>query len=136
MAAPTPERMRAFFERHVELWNAGKKDEWMTNFRDLVTGDFSLEDPVGNPPQRGFAAMSDIWDMSPNAEWKLAIEMLFVCGNELAAVISNDGAIEGQPISIKSIELYTFGDDGSLTGKVYRDVLEGGAYEEWSAQEH
>jgi len=133
MGVPTPEQIRSGLERHVELWNAGDKDTWLAMWQSLITGEPTMEDPVGTPLKRGWEQMSDAWDHSPNEAWKLTIETLYVCGNEAAAVIRNDGNIDGTPISMRSIEIYAFHDDGSSHTKTYFDQPAGGEYAQWNA---
>jgi hypothetical protein len=65
-----------------------------------------MEDPVGTPIKRGWDVMSEAWDTSPNADWKLGIGLLNVCGSAAAAVIRNSGTVNGEPTLIESIEIY------------------------------
>src|SRR5690606_10222249 len=47
MAAPTREQMLEFARGYVELWNAGKKAEWIANWKKIAPGGFKMFDPVG-----------------------------------------------------------------------------------------
>src|SRR5437899_2088145 len=113
MSAPSAAEIRNAVERHVELWNAGDKEAWLAHWKRIVPGEITM-DAVGTPLKRGWDTMAEVWDASPNADWKLAIGMLYVCGSTGAAVIRNSGAVNGQPTLIESIEIYQFRDDGSL----------------------
>jgi hypothetical protein len=134
MAAPTPDQMRSMIEQHVANWNAGDKEAWLTGLRAAVPGDFTMEDPVGTPVKRGWEVMGEAWDASPNAEWKLTIEKLFVCGNEVAALMRSDGVVQGAPTTVLGIEIVRFGEDGSAHWKTYFDIPEGSQYGEWTSQ--
>lgn len=134
MAAPSSDEIRRGLERHVELWNAGDKEAWIASWRSLVSGEPAMEDPVGTPLKRGWDTMLEAWDRSPNEAWKLTIETLYVCANEAALVIRNNGSVGGTSVSMRSVEIYAFGDDGSCHTKTYFDQPEGGAYANWNAE--
>jgi len=133
MAAPSAEEIRAAVERHVELWNAGDKEAWLAHWQAVVPGEVTMEDPVGTPTKRGWDVMSEVWDASPNADWQLGIGLLHVCGSTGAAVIRNQGAVNGQPTLIESIEIYRFGDDGSLHTQTFWELAAGNEYAQWTA---
>ena len=134
MPAPNADEIRALITQHVELWNAGDKDAWLGAWQAALPGGVSMEDPVGTPVKRGWDLLADAWDASPNQDWKLSIDRLIVCGNESAAIIRNEGSIGGNPITVISIEVSQFGDDGSVHTKTYWEAPEGGTgYAEWTA---
>jgi hypothetical protein len=134
MPLPSPEEMRSMIEQHVENWNAGDKEAWLAGLARLVRGDFSMEDPVGTPVKHGWDVMSEAWDASPNADWKLTIEQLFVCGNEVATLMRSDGVVQGQPVSVLGIEVLQFREDGSAHWKTYMQLPDGSEYAEWTSR--
>ena len=134
MSAPTVEAIRAAVERHIELWNAGDKEAWLAHWKRVVPGEVTMEDPVGTPLKRGWDVMAEVWDTSPNADWKLGIGMLYVCGTTAAAVIRNSGTVNSQPTLIESIEIYKFGDDGSLHTSTFWDLSIGNEYAQWTEE--
>ncbi|OBF60237.1 hypothetical protein A5787_19705 [Mycobacterium sp. 852002-50816_SCH5313054-b] len=134
MSAPTAKEIRAALERHVQLWNAGDKEAWLGHWKRVVPGEVTMEDPVGTPVKRGWDVMGEVWDASPNADWKLGIDLLHVCGATGAAVIRNSGAVNGEPAVIQSIEVYKFGDDGSLHTSTFWDLSAGNEYAQWTAE--
>jgi hypothetical protein len=123
MGTPTADEIRAVLERHVELWNAGDKEAWLANWRTLVTADdVTLQDPVGTAPKRGFdAALSGEWDRTRD-DWKLDVQELITCGNEVALFVQNDGIVEGVAIALDTVEIYRFGDAGSLDARIYWEL--------------
>lgn len=133
MAAPSADEIRDAVHRHTELWNAGDKAVWLAHWQRIVTGEITMEDPVGTPMKRGWDVMGEVWDASPNADWKLSVEKLYVCGTTGAAVIRNAGSVAGTPTVIESIEIYTFGDDGSLHTQTYWELADGNEYAQWTA---
>lgn len=134
MSAPTAEEIRAALEQHVQLWNAGDKQAWLSHWQRVVPGEVTMEDPVGTPVKRGWDVMAEVWDASPNADWKLGIDLLYVCGATGAAVIRNSGSVNGEPAVIQSIEIYRFGDDGSLHTSTFWDLAAGNEYAQWTAE--
>jgi hypothetical protein len=100
----------------------------------VVPGEVTMEDPVGTPVKRGWDVMAEVWDASPNADWQLGIGMLYVCGSTGAAVIRNSGSVNGQPTLIESIEVYRFGDDGSLHTQTFWELAAGNEYAQWTAE--
>ena len=134
MAAPTADQIREALEQHVALWNRGDKEGWLAAWKSLVPGEVTMEDPVGTPVKRGWDVMGEVWDASPNADWKLSIEKLYVCASTGAAVIRNAGTVAGTPTVIESIEVYEFRDDGSLHTKTFWELAEGNEYAQWTAE--
>jgi hypothetical protein len=134
MSAPTAETIRAALERHVELWNAGDKEAWLAHWKQVVPGEVTMEDPVGTPLKRGWDVMEQVWDASPNADWKLGVDLLHVCGTTGAAVIRNSGTVNGTPMLVQSIEIYKFGDDGSLHVSTFWDLSIGNEYSQWTKE--
>ena len=65
--------------------------------------------------------MSEAWDNSPNADWKLTILKMVVCGNEAALLMQSDGVVQGAPVVVESLETVQFRDDGSVHWKTYFD---------------
>ena len=48
MTVPTKKERLAHAEKHCELWNAGKKEEWIASWRTIVdTDQVVMFDPVG-----------------------------------------------------------------------------------------
>ena len=133
MAAPTADEIRAALEQHVALWNAGDKEAWLAAWKAVVPGEVSMEDPVGTPVKRGWDVMAEVWDASPNADWKLSILKLYVCASTGAAIIRNEGSVAGTPTVIESIEVYEFRDDGSLHTKTFWELAQGNEYAQWTA---
>jgi hypothetical protein len=122
-------------EHHVELWNAGDKEAWLSHIKQASPGGLTMEDPVGTPIKHGHDIMNEVWDLahSGRESWTLSIDHLVICGHELAMVINNEGIIQGTPVVVRSIETYRFDDDGSLLIRTYHDIPAGSAYGEWTA---
>ena len=61
---PSRQARLAHAAKHAELWNAGKKDEWVASWRTICPGEVRMFDPVGTEEKRGFeTATSDAFDM-------------------------------------------------------------------------
>src|ERR1700742_2862196 len=127
------EEIRAAIGRHVELWNAGDKEAWLAHWKRVVPGEVVMEDPVGTPAKRGWDFQGEAWDRA-NAEWKLSIGLLYVSGSTGAAVIRNAGSVNGEATVVESIEIYAFGDDGSLRISTFWPLSIGNEYAQWTAE--
>jgi hypothetical protein len=44
---PSRRARLAHAAKHAELWNAGKKDDWVASWRTIRPGDVRMFDPVG-----------------------------------------------------------------------------------------
>ena len=51
-------------------------------------------------------------------------DLIYVCGNEIAWVMENTFTKDGQSSLLRSIEVYRFGDDGSVEIRTHYDVPE------------
>ena len=64
MGVPSREARQAHARQHCELWNAGKKDEFVASWRTIAMGDVTMFDPVGTKAKHGFEyATSHAFDM-------------------------------------------------------------------------
>ncbi len=120
MTALRPDEMRAAIERHIALWNAGEKEPWLAAWRTVSSGGVTAEDPVGTPMRQGPDVFSDLWDHTVGV-WTLTVEHLVACANEVAMVVRNEGTVGGENVTVRSIELYRFGEDETLSIRTYFD---------------
>ncbi|HPG27694.1 MAG: hypothetical protein H6748_03135 [Spirochaetaceae bacterium] len=124
MAVPTREALLAWAEGYVKHWNSGDKAAWVANWKSVAPGNLVMVDPVGTPPRSGFeACCADPYDLfQPQTEFYVDPETRFVCGNEVGWVMTNIFRKDGQEQRMKSIEVYRFGDDGSVEIRTHYDV--------------
>ena len=123
-AVPSRQARLAHAAQHAELWNAGKKEEWVASWRTIVPGDVRMFDPVGTEEKLGFdAATSDAFDMFQSI---LKIKMLTVQvdGNEMAWVCENYFGTEPNVQMAYSIETFAWDDEGNLLIKTYYPMPE------------
>jgi hypothetical protein len=121
---PSRKARLAHAAKHAELWNAGKKDEWVESWRTICPGEVTMFDPVGTEEKRGFgAATSDAFDMFQSI---LKIKMLTVQvnGDEMAWVCENFFGAEPNVQSAYSIETFAWDRDGNLLIKTYYPMPE------------
>ena len=92
MGVPSRAARLAHAGRYCELWNAGRKDEWVASWRTIVQGEVTMFDPVGTKPKHGFdVAMSRAFDQfQPVTE--LHMVTVKANGPEMAWVIDNPSA--------------------------------------------
>jgi hypothetical protein len=105
--------------KHADLWNAGKKDEWVASWRTICPGEVRMLDPVGTEEKHGFdAATSDAFDMFQSI-LKIKMITVQVNGNEMAWVCENHFGSEPNVQMAHSIETFAWADDGNLLIKTY-----------------
>ncbi len=124
MALPTKEALSIWADGYVDLWNSGDKQAWIQNWKNVAPGDFVMVDPVGTPPKSGFVeCAADPYDLfQPNLTMYVDPTTRFICANEVAWVMENSFVKDGQTSVLKSIEMYRFGDDGSVEIRTLYDV--------------
>ncbi|BBY24950.1 hypothetical protein [Mycobacterium stomatepiae] len=110
--------------QHADLWNAGKKDEWVASWRTICPGEVRMFDPVGTAEKHGFeAATSDAFDMFGSI-LKIKMITVQVNGNETAWVCENHFGVEPNFQMAYSIETFAWDDDGNLLIKTYYPMPE------------
>jgi hypothetical protein len=99
-------------QSHVALWNAMDRESWIQLFAPHMV----FEDPVGTPEKVGLDAVYKSWDRSfkPGRRWTLHLEHIVAAGNEAAVVMRNEGDLNGQKVTIRSIEIFMVDQSGLL----------------------
>ena len=123
---PSREAMLKFAKGYVDEWNSGDKAAWIANWKAVAPGDFVMHDPVGTPPKVGFEQVAlEPYDLfQPSLHMRINPDLLFVCGNEIAWVMENTFTNNGEQSLLRSMEVYRFGDDGSVEIRTHYDVPE------------
>ena len=126
MAAPTRKALLEWAKGYVELWNSGDKQAWVANWKKVAPGDFVMLDPVGTPPKSGFeGCAAEPYDLfQPSLRLRVDPATMFVCGDEVAWVMENRFTKDGEESVLLSIEVFRFGDDGSVEIRTHYDVPE------------
>ena len=124
MGVPSRAARQAHAGRYCELWNAGRKDDWVASWRTIVQGDVTMFDPVGTRPKHGFdVAMSRAFDQfQPVTE--LHMVTVKVNGDEMAWVIENRFRTGDRVLTSLSIETFRWDEQGDLVIKTYYDMPE------------
>jgi hypothetical protein len=124
MGVPSREARLAHARQHCELWNAGKKDEFVASWRTIATGDVTMFDPVGTKAKHGFEyATSHAFDMFQPCT-KMDMLTVKVNGSEMAWVIENHFTAGDTTTKALSIETFQWAENGDLTIKTYYDMPE------------
>jgi hypothetical protein len=136
MPRPTREQLETWADGYVALWNAGKKQAWIENWKRVAPGSFSMLDPVGTPEKRGFeACAADLFQ--PTTRLWVDPETRFICDNEVAWVMENRFSKDGAESVHRSIEIFRFEPDGSVRIRTYylvpgaSDAAAGGLFQEY-----
>ena len=124
MPYPTRDEILRWARGYVEHWNSGDKEAWVANWKRIAPGDFVMVDPVGTTPKSGFeGCAADPYDLfQPTMRFRVDPKTSFVCGNEMGWVMENEIEKEGQVELLYSIEVYRFGEDGSVEIRTHYDV--------------
>lgn len=126
MAAPTREELEIWADNYVDLWNKGEKDAWVANWKKVAPGGFTMLDPVGTKPKHDFVGCCvEPFDLfQPSTEFRVDPATRFICGNEVGWVMENIFSKDGKKEHMLSIEVYRFGEDGSVEIRTHYDVPE------------
>ena len=121
---PSREARLAHAAKHAELWNRGKRDEWIASWRTIAPAEVRMFDPVGTEEKLGFdAATGDAYDMFQPI-LKINMITVQVNGNEMAWVCENHFGTEPNVQMAYSIETFAWDDDGNLLIKTYYPMPE------------
>jgi hypothetical protein len=124
MNIPSREARLAHAAIHCDYWNEGRKEEWVASWRTIMQGNVRMFDPVGTQEKYGFDhATSEAWDMFQK-HLRMKMEVVHVNGNEMAWVIDCRFTVNGQTLSTRSIETFSWDENGDLTIKTYYDMPE------------
>lgn len=121
---PSRQARLAHAAKHADLWNTGKKDEWVASWRTIAPAEVRMFDPVGTKEKHGFdAATSEAFDMF---QPMLRIKMVTVQvnGDEMAWVCENTFGTEPDVATAYSIETFAWDRDGNLLIKTYYPMPE------------
>lgn len=110
---PTREQIEQAMKTHFEAYNARDRARWIANFAD----DIVLEDPVGGPIKTGTQALALSWENSfkEGHSWTLEPLLVQIVQNHAACHVRNHGSIDGAPLELDSIEIYTINDAGRIS---------------------
>ncbi|MDE0886648.1 MAG: hypothetical protein OSB70_14065 [Myxococcota bacterium] len=124
MPYPSFDALKTWADSYISLWNAGKKEAWIENWRSVGPGEFRMLDPVGTPEKVGFEhCCVDSWDLfQPSVTFRFAPGSLFICENEVAWLLENRFVAGGEERLGLSIETYRFEDNGDVNIRTYYKV--------------
>ncbi|MGI5222459.1 hypothetical protein [Nocardia sp. CA-290969] len=121
---PSRNARLAHASKHAELWNAGRKGEWVASWRTIIPAGVRMFDPVGTEEKTGFeAATTHAWDLFQQL---LRITMLTVQvnGDEMAWVCENRFGSGDDVVTVHSIETFAWDAKGDLLIKTYYPMPE------------
>ncbi len=121
MAAPDKARIEAFLRYQLDMFNQGRRDEFIAAYRDIAPAGLKLDDPAGSERREGIHLIEELFDRYVG--WQLEFVHLIVNGNEAAACVRNDGVFEGKQITVHSLETYHFGEDGTFLARYFHPAM-------------
>jgi hypothetical protein len=64
VGVPSREARLAHAGVHCQLWNDGRKDEWVASWRTIIPGSVRMLDPMGTKAKHGFEhATTEAYDL-------------------------------------------------------------------------
>ena len=109
---PTAEAMTAVADAYVDAYKRVDKEALL----DLFAPDAHFEDPVGQPPHIGRAAISQFWDQAHAlAQIELFRKDLIVCANEMAMVLEIHATVGDSTMVIDAIDVFVVNDEHKIT---------------------
>ncbi|GAA2142263.1 hypothetical protein [Actinomadura napierensis] len=121
---PSRRARLAHAAKHAELWNAGKKDEWIASWRTIVPAEVRMFDPVDTEEKSGFdAATTHAWDLFQHL-LRITMITVQVNGDEMAWVCENRFGADPDVYTVHSIETFAWDDAGNLLIKTYYPMPE------------
>ena len=97
---------------YARALNAGDLDAIVA----LYSEDGTVEDPVGSPPKVGRAAIRDFYAIATSMKLVMALEgEIRIAADTCAFAFSVSFAHEGQPTTIRPIDVFEFDSDGSIS---------------------
>jgi hypothetical protein len=121
MTGRTEADLRHLIKEGERLWNERDRDGWLRLWRAAVPGEHVIEMPTGSEPRRGFdAARVQVWDQSQPCE--IRTHQLIVCGDSIAALSENINQVNGERLSVFSIDVYDFDDSGNCYERSYFSI--------------
>ena len=109
---PTKEQIDHAINEHFAAWNAQDQARWSANFSE----DIVFEDPYGGLLKEGPLAVQQSWENSfKNGDvWTLECLLKQVCLDQAALVVRSTGTVNGKPVVVEGIEIYTVDDAGKV----------------------
>lgn len=109
---PSKQQIESAIQQHFDAWNAKDKQRWFANF----SADIVMEDPYGGPLKEGRSALEHSWENSfkDGHDWKITPLLKQICLDQAAIVVRSEGVVNGNPVTLEGIEIYTIDDDGKV----------------------
>ncbi len=110
---PTKAQIEQAMHTHFDAFNAQDKQRWSANF----ASDIIFEDPIGGPKKHGPAAVELSWENSfkQGHTWRIEPLLMQICKDQAACHVRSSGAIDGKPIVVEGIEVYTIDESGKVS---------------------
>jgi len=104
---------RRLAHRYVDLFNAGKRDDWIA----LFAADAEQHDPVGEPPRRGHDEIRGWWEraVAPYDRITIGIRSISTSGREAALSWTITERQAGKQRHFSGMDILTFDDAGLIT---------------------
>ncbi|MFB4317938.1 steroid Delta-isomerase [Actinomadura sp. 21ATH] len=107
---PTSDQMKKALQSYVDGFDRGDAASIVALFAD----DAVVEDPVGNPPISGRAAIEEFYTNAVAAGSRLVLDGPIRGSQGNAAAMAFTVEVPAMNVRIRAIDVMTFGDDGRI----------------------
>lgn len=118
---PNSASIETFLRHQMDMFNQGRREEFIAAYREIAPFGFKLDDPVGGERREGLHLIAELFDRYVG--WQLSFVHLIVNGSEAAACVRNEGAVNGKAVTVYSLETYHFGEDGSFLARYFHPQI-------------
>ncbi|MFD0853085.1 steroid Delta-isomerase [Actinomadura adrarensis] len=107
---PDQEHMKKALQAYIDGFNAGDAAAIVALFAE----DAVIEDPVGNPPISGHAALTEFYTNAINGGAKLVLDGPIRGSHGNGAAMAFTIEVAAMNLTIRAIDAMTFNDDGKI----------------------
>lgn len=119
---PDSDTIETFLRHQMDMFNQGRREEFIAVYREIAPGGFMLDDPVGSERREGMHLIEELFDRYVG--WQLTFVHLIVNGREAAACVRNEGVVDGNAVTVHSLETYHFGADGTFLARYFHPPMQ------------
>jgi steroid delta-isomerase len=117
---PTQDEMLAVAAAYVDAYKRNDRDGVVA----LFAPDATFEDPVGQPPHNGHAAIAAFWDeIHVLAAIELVQRDVIVCSNEMVMTLEVHATVGDSTMILDAVDVFVIDDGGKISSlKAFWDM--------------
>ncbi|MDG1904669.1 MAG: hypothetical protein P8I38_03500 [Arenicella sp.] len=115
MSALNTQQIEEFIHGQIACWNKGDRDGFFACYNKAAPGGLHIE-YVGKHSGDGLPILEGMWEQNQE---KIDIEEVALIHNGNEVACHNRNKVKGTDMAIDTIEIYSFGDDGSVAVRYF-----------------